>query len=139
MRLLRGVIGIFSNLGLFGIIALLLAVNRFSSELPDYQTLADYHPPLVTRVLAGDGRLLAEYAIEKRVLVPITAIPDRVKQAFLSAADKTFYTHPGVDLPGIARAMLTHLKNYGTGRRPIGASTITQQVAKNFFFKEEAS
>ena len=139
MRLLRGILGLLSNAGLFGIVALLLAVNRFSAELPDYQALAAYHPPLVTRVLAGDGRLLAEYAIEKRVFVPITAIPDRVKQAFISAEDKTFYTHPGIDLPGIAAAMLTNIKNYGTGRRPIGASTITQQVAKNFFFKDEAS
>src|SRR5262245_57465929 len=139
MRLLRGVLGILSNLGLFAIIALLLAVNRFSSELPDYQTLKEYHPPLVTRVLAGDGRLLAEYAIEKRVFVPSSAIPDMVKRAFISAEDKTFYTHPGIDLPGIGAAMLTNLKNYGSGRRPIGASTITQQVAKNFFFSDEAS
>src|SRR5262245_15943466 len=139
MRLLRGVLGILSNLGLFAIIALLLAVNRFSSELPDYQTLKEYHPPLVTRVLAGDGRLLAEYAIEKRVFVPSSAIPDMVKRAFISAEDKTFYTHPGIDLPGIGAAMLTNLRNYGSGRRPIGASTITQQVAKNFFFSDEAS
>src|SRR5215475_407638 len=139
MRLLRGVLGILSNLGLFAIIALLLAVNRFSTELPDYQQLKEYHPPLVTRVLAGDGRLLAEYAIEKRVFVPSSAIPEPVKRAFIAAEDKTFYTHPGIDLPGIARAMLTNLKNYGTGRRPIGASTITQQVAKNFFFSGIAS
>src|SRR4029453_18397842 len=138
MRLLRGVLGILSNLGLFAIIALLLAVNRFSAELPDYQQLAKYHPPLVTRVLAGDGRLLAEYAIEKRVFVPSSAIPETVKHAFISAEDKTFYTHPGIDLPGIAAAMLTNIKNYGTGRRPIGASTITQQVAKNFFFSDQA-
>jgi len=139
MRLLRGVLGILSNLGLFAIIALLLAVNKFSAELPNYKQLAEYHPPLVTRVLAGDGRLLAEYAIEKRVFVPSSAIPDTVKHAFISAEDKTFYTHPGIDLPGIGAAMLTNLKNYGSGRRPIGASTITQQVAKNFFFSDEAS
>src|SRR6185312_3985342 len=113
MRLLRGVLGILSNLGLFALIALLLAVNRFSAELPDYQKLREYHPPLVTRVLAGDGRLLAEYAIEKRVFVPSSAIPDTVKHAFISAEDKTFYTHPGIDLPGIGAAMLTNLKNYG--------------------------
>src|SRR5215468_2676674 len=139
MRLLRGVLGILSNLGLFAIIALLLAVNKFSAELPNYKQLAEYHPPLVTRVLAGDGRLLAEYAIEKRVFVPSSAIPDTVKHAFISAEDKTFYTHPGIDLPGIGAAMLTNLKNYGSGRRPIGASTITQQVGKNFFFSGIAS
>jgi penicillin-binding protein 1A len=139
MNLLRGILGLLSNLGLFAIIALLLAVNKFSAELPDYQQLKEYHPPLVTRVLASDGRLLAEYAIEKRVFVPSSAIPDAVKRAFISAEDKTFYTHPGIDLPGIAAAMLTNIKNYGTGRRPIGASTITQQVAKNFFFSNEAT
>src|SRR5882672_4251082 len=128
MKLLSGILGLLSNLGLFGIVALLLAVSRFSAELPDYQQLQVYHPPLVTRVLAGDGRLLAEYAIEKRV-----------KRAFIAAEDKTFYTHPGIDLPGIAAAMLTNIKNYGSGRRPIGASTITQQVAKNFFFSNEAT
>ncbi len=139
MKLLGGILGLLSNLGLFGIIVLLLAVNKFSAELPDYQQLKDYHPPLVTRVLAGDGRLLAEYAIEKRVFVPSSAIPEPVKRAFIAAEDKTFYTHPGIDLPGIAAAMLTNIKNYGSGRRPIGASTITQQVAKNFFFSGEAS
>jgi penicillin-binding protein 1A len=139
MKLLSGILGLLSNLGLFGIVAMLLVVNRFSEELPDYQQLEEYHPPLVTRVLAGDGRLLAEYAIEKRVFVPISAIPEAVKQAFIAAEDKTFYTHPGIDFPGIAAAMLTNIKNYGSGRRPIGASTITQQVAKNFFFSGEAS
>jgi penicillin-binding protein 1A len=139
MNLLRGILGLLSNLGLFAIIALLLAVNKFSAELPDYQQLKEYHPPLVTRVLASDGRLLAEYAIEKRVFVPSSAIPDAVKRAFISAEDKTFYTHPGIDRPGIAAVMLTQIKNYGTGRRPIGASTITQQVAKNFFFSNEAT
>ena len=139
MKLLGGILGLLSNLGLFGIVVLLLAVNKFSAELPNYKQLEDYHPPLVTRVLAGDGRLLAEYAIEKRVFVPISAIPSRVKRAFLSAEDKTFYTHPGIDFPGIAAAMLTNVKNYGSDRRPIGASTITQQVAKNFFFSGEAT
>jgi penicillin-binding protein 1A len=139
MKLLSGILGLLSNLGLFGIVAMLLVVNKFTAELPDYQQLREYHPPLVTRVLAGDGRLLAEYAIEKRVFVPISAIPEPVRQAFISAEDKTFYTHPGIDFPGIAAAMLTNIKNYGTGRRPIGASTITQQVAKNFFFSGQAS
>ncbi len=139
MKLLSGILGLLSNLGLFGIVALLLVVNKFSDDLPDYQQLKEYHPPLVTRVLAGDGRLLAEYAIEKRVFVPASAIPEPVKRAFIAAEDKTFYTHPGIDFPGIAAAMVTNIKNYGSGRRPIGASTITQQVAKNFFFSGQAS
>jgi penicillin-binding protein 1A len=95
----------------------------------------------VTRVLAGDGRLLAEYAIEKRVYVPIRAIPRRVIDAFLAAEDKTFYEHPGIDVPGIANAVIINAKNqFGGGdRRPVGASTITQQVAKNFLLTNEVS
>ncbi|MGH6928716.1 MAG: penicillin-binding protein 1A, partial [Dongiaceae bacterium] len=107
--------------------------------LPDYGQLKEYDPPIVTRVLAADGRLLAEYAVEKRVFVPISAIPKPVIDAFLSAEDKTFRTHPGIDIPGIVGALVTNVKNYGSGRRPVGASTITQQVAKNFFFSGEVS
>ncbi len=139
MKLLSGLLGLLANLGLFGAIAVLLALSRFSAELPDYQQLADYDPPIVTRVLAADGRLLAEYAIEKRVFVPIRAIPEPVIDAFLSAEDKTFYTHPGIDLPGIAGAFVTNIRNFGSGRRPVGASTITQQVAKNFLLSGEVS
>ena len=92
-----------------------------------------------TRVNAGDGRLLAEYAVEKRVFVPIKAMPKRVVQAFLSAEDKNFYAHPGVDVLSVIRAALTNIKNIGSSRRPVGASTITQQVAKNFLLSNEVS
>jgi len=139
MKVLSAILGLLANLGLFGIVALLIILNKFSAELPDYQQLATYDPPIVTRVLAADGRLLAEYATEKRVFVPINAIPQPVIDAFLSAEDKTFRTHPGIDLPGIVGALVTNIKNYGSGRRPVGASTITQQVAKNFFFTGEVS
>ena len=139
MKVISAVGGLLANLGLFGIIALLVILDAFSAELPDYQQLADYDPPIVTRVLAADGRLLAEYATEKRVFVPINAIPKPVIDAFLSAEDKTFRTHPGIDIPGIVGALVTNIKNYGSGRRPVGASTITQQVAKNFFFTGEIS
>jgi penicillin-binding protein 1A len=139
MKVISAVLGLLANLGLFGIIALLIILNKFSAELPDYGQLKDYNPPIVTRVLAADGRLLAEYAVEKRVFVPINAIPKPVVDAFLSAEDKTFRTHPGIDIPGIVGAVVTNIKNYGSGRRPVGASTITQQVAKNFFFTGEVS
>ncbi|ABC22947.1 penicillin-binding protein 1A [Rhodospirillum rubrum] len=114
-------------------------LNSYGSDLPDYGALANYEPPITTRVLASDGRLMAEYAIEKRVYVPINAIPQKVKDAFLSAEDKNFYTHSGVDFVGLFRAVLTNLQNYGSGRRPVGASTITQQVAKNFLLTNEVS
>ncbi len=104
----------------------------YGRGLPDHRQLSSYEPPVTTRVYAGDGRLLAEFATEKRVFVPIGAIPQRVIDAFLSAEDKNFYHHPGIDLPGIMRAAVTNFENYGSDRRPVGASTINQQVAKNF-------
>ncbi len=103
-------------------------VEKTSAELPDYQVLAKYEPPVMTRVHAADGSLMAEYAKQRRLFLPIQAIPDLVKNAFLSAEDKNFYNHPGVDIEGIARALMVLAK----GGRMQGASTITQQVAKNF-------
>jgi penicillin-binding protein 1A len=93
----------------------------FLEGLPDVLQLASYKPPVVSRIYAGDGRLLAEYATENRVFVPIAAMPKRVINAFLAAEDKTFYTHPGVDVPGVIAAALTNLKNLGDDRRPVGA------------------
>lgn len=114
-------------------------ISHYGENLPDYHTLKDYEPPLVARVHAGDGRLMAEFAKERRIFVPIEMIPDHVKHAFISAEDKTFYTHNGLDYKGILRAALTNVKNVGSGRRLVGASTITQQVAKNFLLTNEVS
>jgi penicillin-binding protein 1A len=112
---------------------------HYGRGLPDYTQLADYQPPMVTRVHAGDGRLLAEYATERRIFVPIEAIPKRVIDAFLAAEDKNFYSHPGIDVMSMARAMVQNLAMLGQNRRPIGASTITQQVARNFLLTNEVS
>src|SRR6185295_3578624 len=112
---------------------------HFSQDLPDYYQLASYDPPVVSRIYAGDGRLLAEYATENRVFVPIAVMPKRVINAFLAAEDKTFYTHKGVDLPGVLNALWLNIRNYGSDRRPVGASTITQQVTKNFLLSNEVS
>jgi penicillin-binding protein 1A len=112
---------------------------HYGRGLPDYTQLADYQPPVTTRIHAGDGRLLAEYAVEKRVFVPVRAMPRRVVNAFLAAEDKNFYAHFGLDPTGIVRAAATNLKQVGEGRRPVGASTITQQVAKNFLIGNEVS
>ena len=137
-----GFLGLFS-LGFLGAIAVLIGVvgiiNHYGSDLPDYEQLKTYEPPIVTRLYAGDGRLMAEFAQEKRVFMPIETIPDLVKQAFIAAEDKNFYEHPGVDFTAIIRAVFSNVKNMGTGRRPIGASTITQQVAKNFLLTNEVS
>src|SRR5712672_1957296 len=111
----------------------------FSRELPDYSQLQDYEPAVMTRVHASDGALLAEYAKERRLYLPIQAIPKLVINAFISAEDKNFYEHPGVDFTGMARAGMFYLQNLGKGRRPEGASTITQQVAKNFLLTNELS
>ncbi len=138
-RILSFLLGALVFLGAVGAIALWLVYEHFSEGLPDYYQLASYDPPVVSRVYAGDGRLLAEYAVENRVFVPITAMPKRVINAFLAAEDKTFYTHPGVDLPGVINAMVVNLRNMGSDRRPVGASTITQQVTKNFFLTNEVS
>ena len=114
-------------------------VNRAGDDLPDYRHLANYVPPTVTRIHAGDGRLLAEYAREKRVFVPIDAIPRQVKQAFVAAEDKSFYSHLGIDPIGIVRAAIDNIDRIKQNLRPQGASTITQQVAKNFLLTNEVS
>ena len=119
--------------------ATLYALHYYGRGLPDYQQLADYEPPTMTRIHAGDGRLLAEYAIEQRVFVPIRAMPRRLINAFLAAEDKNFFRHPGVDALSVLRALVSNIANIGTGRRLKGASTITQQVAKNFLLTGEVS
>ena len=113
--------------------------HRYGTDLPEYRQLANYRPPTVTRVYAGDGRLMQEYAQEKRVFVPVEAMPKRLIQAFLAAEDKNFYSHPGIDPLSIVRAVLTNVERLVTDQRPVGASTITQQVAKNFLLTNEVT
>jgi penicillin-binding protein 1A len=122
-------------IGTVGVAALLLLY--FSHDLPDEHALANYQPPIVTRAYASDGRLLAEFATEKRVYVPIKTVPPLVIHAFISAEDKNFYTHSGVDIGGIIRAALINASHIN--KRRMGASTITQQVAKNFLLTNEVS
>ncbi|HLT18898.1 MAG TPA: penicillin-binding protein 1A, partial [Thermomicrobiales bacterium] len=143
---MRRLLKLFVVLGVGGVLVVLAGgagmlylMWRYAGELPDYRQLADYEPPTVTRVHAGDGRLLAEFAHEKRVFVPIEAIPRRVIQAFLAAEDKNFYSHPGIDPLSIVRAVITNVERLMDDRRPVGASTITQQVAKNFLLSNEVT
>src|SRR4029434_1314649 len=117
----------------------LVALGIFSKQLPDYSQLQDYEPAVMTRVHAADGSLLAEYAKERRLYLPIQAIPKSVINAFIAAEDKNFYEHGGIDFSGVGRAAVSYVQNYGRGRRPQGASTITQQVAKNFLLTNELS
>ncbi len=139
---------IFSWLYWFGValvaaagIAALVAADHFSRGLPAYGWLATYEPPVATRVHAGDGRLLAEFAVEHRLFVPVDAMPRRVVDAFLAAEDKSFYRHAGLDPAGLFRAGYTFARSKlsESARRPVGGSTITQQVAKNFLLSPEAT
>ncbi len=114
-------------------------ILTYSENLPDYHQLENYQPKITSRLYTADGSILAEYATEKRIFVPVDKIPNLLKSAFISAEDKTFYTHGGIDLMGIGRAVLVNLKNIGKNRRKVGASTITQQVAKNFLLSSEQS
>lgn len=122
-----------------GFVALLGLLYHFGQDLPNYKKLANYDPPVITRLYAADGRLFAEYATEKRVFISIKAIPKKVIQSFLAAEDKNFYEHEGIDYGAIFRSLVINLRNKGSGKRPVGGSTITQQVSKNFLLTNEVS
>ena len=111
----------------------------FSAGLPDYKKLSNYQPPISSRVYSENRKLIAEYALEKRLFIPYESIPEKVVYAFLSAEDKNFFSHPGVDAKGILRAIIKNIKNFSQNKRLEGASTITQQVAKNFLLTNEVS
>ena len=111
----------------------------FSNNIPDYKFLKSYKPPVSSKVYSGKGELVADFSKEKRIFVPFKAIPKNVIHAFLSAEDKNFFSHPGVDAKGVLRAVINNIKNIMTSNRLEGASTITQQVAKNFLLTNEVS
>ena len=111
----------------------------FSVGLPDYKKLANYQPPISSRVYSENSKLIAEYALEKRLFIPYESIPEKVINSFLSAEDKNFFNHPGIDAKGILRAIVKNIKNISQNKRLEGASTITQQVAKNFLLTNEVS
>jgi penicillin-binding protein 1A len=112
-------------------------IYSMTRDLPSVEALRDYQPPVTTRVYAGDGTLLGEYARERRIFVPIAFVPKLVTEAFTSAEDKNFYSHPGIDPSGIMRAAIKDVFNVFQHKRLEGASTITQQVAKNFLLNSE--
>ena len=112
---------------------------NFSNNIPDYKFLKNYKPPVSSKVYSGNGDLVADFSKEKRIFVPYNSIPKNVINAFLSAEDKNFFSHPGVDAKGVLRATINNIKNIMTSKRLEGASTITQQVAKNFLLTNEVS
>jgi penicillin-binding protein 1A len=126
--------GVLAAAAVLGALGYIYSVTR---DLPSVEALRDYQPPVTTRVYAGDGTLLGEYARERRIFVPIAFVPKLVTEAFTSAEDKNFYTHPGIDPSGIMRAALKDIFNVFQHKRLEGASTITQQVAKNFLLNSD--
>ncbi|HLM39485.1 MAG TPA: penicillin-binding protein 1A [Microvirga sp.] len=141
MRFVLRFFGFLFSIGaiffLIGAVGLAYGYWTFSKDLPDHAQLANYQPPVMTRVHASDGSLIAEYARERRLYVPIQTVPKLVIAGFLSAEDKNFYRHAGIDPEGIVRAIVANVKS--GGRREQGASTITQQVAKNFLVGNQKS
>ena len=133
IRLIGYFFGIGTALALLVAAGIGLFVGNLAKDLPDYEVLSKYEPPVTTRVHASDGALMGEFARERRLYLPIQAVPDRVKAAFLSAEDKNFYKHPGIDVMGLFRAAINNIQ---TGAKQ-GASTITQQVAKNFLLTKD--
>lgn len=139
LRMLAGFLVSLMTLGMIGGVAVFGVIQHYGHDLPSFEKLQDYQPATSTRLYAGNGRLLVEYATEKRVFVPLSAMPKQLVNAFLSAEDKNFYQHPGIDFMGIARAMGTNVLNIGKNRSLVGGSTITQQVVKNFLLTREQS
>jgi penicillin-binding protein 1A len=137
-RFLAFLFGTATLIGLLGASFAGYMIWHYSKDLPDHAQLAKYEPPVTTRIHAADGALLAEYARERRLYLPIQAMPPLLISAYLSAEDKNFYKHGGVDPEGIARALISNFRR-GAGGRQQGASTITQQVAKVFFLSPEQS
>ncbi len=121
------------------IISIISVLWIYSNKLPDYKFLKNYKPPVSSKLYSGSGQLVSDFSSEKRIFIPFNAIPKKVIHSFLSAEDKNFFSHPGVDAKGVLRAIINNIKNVMTSNRLEGASTITQQVAKNFLLTNEVS
>ena len=121
---------------LLSAILIISVLWTYSNDLPDYKFLKNYKPPVSSKVYSGNGDLVADFSKEKRVFVPFNSIPKNVINAFLSAEDKNFFKHPGVDAKGVIRAVINNISNILSSKRLEGASTITQQVAKNFLLNK---
>ncbi len=138
-KMIKNIFVFFISFSLILVIILLVVLWNFSNNIPDYKFLKSYKPPVSSKVYSGDGDLVADFSQEKRIFVPYSTIPKNVINSFLSAEDKNFFSHPGVDAKGVLRATINNIKNIMTSKRLEGASTITQQVAKNFLLTNEVS
>ena len=138
-NLFKNIFVILLSLFLISSVTILIVLWTFSNSIPDYRFLKNYKPPVSSKMYSGNGELVADFSKEKRIFVPYEAIPKNVINSFLSAEDKNFFSHPGVDAKGVMRAIVNNIKNIMTSKRLEGASTITQQVAKNFLLTNEVS
>ena len=138
-NLFKNIFITFLCLFLLSSLAILIVLWTFSNSIPDYRFLKNYKPPVSSKMYSGNGELVADFSKEKRIFVPYEAIPKNVINSFLSAEDKNFFSHPGVDAKGVMRAIINNIKNIMSSKRLEGASTITQQVAKNFLLTNEIS
>ena len=138
-RIIKNILILISSIGLLSIFSLLAVLWAFSNNLPDYKFLKNYKAAVSSKVYSGDGELINDFSTEKRIFVPYNAISKKVINAFLSAEDKNFFSHPGVDAKGVMRAVINNISNIASSKRLEGASTITQQVAKNFLLTNEVS
>ena len=138
-RIIKNIFILILSLGLLSAFFVLAVLWAFSNNLPDYKFLKSYKPSVSSKVYSGDGELVNDFSTEKRIFVPYNAISEKVINSFLSAEDKNFYSHPGVDAKGVLRAIVNNISNIASSKRLEGASTITQQVAKNFLLTNEMS
>ncbi len=138
-KLFKNILVLLISIFLLTVIVIFSILWTFSNNIPDYKFLKNYKPPVSSKMYSGNGDLVADFSKEKRIFVPYSAIPSNVINAFLSAEDKNFFTHPGVDAKGVLRATFNNITNIMTSKRLEGASTITQQVAKNFLLTNEVS
>ncbi len=127
------------SISILFLLSIIVVLWMFSNELPDYKFLKNYKPPVSSKLYSGSGDLVSEFSSEKRIFVPYKAIPITIINSFLSAEDKNFFSHPGVDAKGVLRATINNISNILYSKRLEGASTITQQVAKNFLLNNEVS
>jgi len=138
-KLLKKILVLVGAGFLISLISLITILWVFSNNLPDYKFLKNYKASVSSKVYSGNGELVSDFSSEKRIFVPYKAIPSKIINSFLAAEDKNFFSHPGVDAKGVIRATINNISNILTSKRLEGASTITQQVAKNFLLSNEVS
>ena len=138
-RIIKNIFILILSFGLLSVFFILTVLWAFSNKLPDYKFLKSYKPPVSSKVYSGNGELVNDFSTEKRIFIPYNSISEKIINSFLSAEDKNFFSHPGVDARGVLRAVINNISNIASSRRLEGASTITQQVAKNFLLTNEVS